>query len=244
MKRLLSLTFLLTVVGVFGSSALAQAKYIPTEMRKGYASIDQGDLRAKITYLASDKLAGRGSLQPGDEAATVWIAGQFALAGIDPAVTEPTGLPGYLQTFKVIEYRPDRVNSTITLLRAGKQTVWHAPEAFGTYKHAVDLSAPVVFAGYGITAPELGYDDYAGIDATGKIVFVFDHEPQEDDPHSIFNGTGNTRYEAAERAEARRGGAGNCGRAQSQAPDKRRAGDAHRWQPGARRADSATGAGD
>jgi hypothetical protein len=58
----------------------------------------------------------------------------------------------------------------------------------------VEVSAPVVFAGYGITAPGLGYDDYAGIDATGKVVLVFEHEPQETDPHSRFNGTGNTRY--------------------------------------------------
>ena len=48
--------------------------------------------------------------------------------------------------------------------------------------------------GYGITAPELRYDDYQGIDAHGKIVLLFDHEPQETDPNSIFNGTGNTRY--------------------------------------------------
>ena len=72
--------------------------------------------------------------------------------------------------------------------------MWHSPEALGLFKHTVDLSAPVVFAGYGITAPELDYDDYKGIDAKGKIVLVFDHEPQEDDPRSIFNGTGNTRY--------------------------------------------------
>lgn len=52
----------------------------------------------------------------------------------------------------------------------------------------------MIFAGYGITAPELHYDDYAGVDARGKIVLVFDHEPQENDPASIFNGTGNTRY--------------------------------------------------
>ena len=38
------------------------------------------------------------------------------------------------------------------------------------------------------------YDDYAGIDAKGKIVLIFNHEPQEDDPDSIFNGKGNTRY--------------------------------------------------
>ena len=79
---------------------------------------------------------------------------------------------------------------------AGKSTptVFHAPEAFGSYKQAVDITAPVVFAGYGITAPELHYDDYADVDVKGKIAFVFDHEPQEDDAHSIFNGTGNTRY--------------------------------------------------
>ena len=52
----------------------------------------------------------------------------------------------------------------------------------------------MVFAGYGITAPELGYDDYAGIDVTGKVVLIFAHEPQENDEHSVFNGKGNTRY--------------------------------------------------
>ena len=56
------------------------------------------------------------------------------------------------------------------------------------------MSGPVVFAGYGISAPELGYDDYAGIDAKGKIVLIFNHEPQENDANSVFNGTGNTRY--------------------------------------------------
>lgn len=35
---------------------------------------------------------------------------------------------------------------------------------------------------------------YAGLDATGKVVLIFEHEPQENDPKSIFNGTGNTRY--------------------------------------------------
>ena len=40
----------------------------------------------------------------------------------------------------------------------------------------------------------MNYDDFKGLDANGKIVLVFDHEPQEDNPASIFNGTGNTRY--------------------------------------------------
>ncbi len=49
-------------------------------------------------------------------------------------------------------------------------------------------SAGVVFAGYGITAPEYNYDDYAGVDVKGKFVLVLAHEPQEYDEKSIFDG--------------------------------------------------------
>ncbi|HSF47504.1 MAG TPA: M20/M25/M40 family metallo-hydrolase [Burkholderiales bacterium] len=51
-----------------------------------------------------------------------------------------------------------------------------------------------MFAGYGITAPELSWDDYAGLDVKGKIVIVLRHEPGEKDPHSPFNRTELTRY--------------------------------------------------
>src|SRR6516164_5207040 len=50
------------------------------------------------------------------------------------------------------------------------------------------VNAPLVFAGYGITAPEYHYDDYKGIEATGRIVIVLRHEPQENDDKSIFEG--------------------------------------------------------
>ena len=46
----------------------------------------------------------------------------------------------------------------------------------------------MVFAGYGITAPEYNYDDYAGIDVKGKIVLILRHEPQEFDEKSVFAG--------------------------------------------------------
>ncbi|MGH9596507.1 MAG: M20/M25/M40 family metallo-hydrolase, partial [Edaphobacter sp.] len=103
----------------------------------------------------------------------------------------------YVEPFTLVEFRPDRATTAISMMRAGQRTMWPASEAFGRDKHAVDLTAPVIFAGFGITAPELGYDDYAGIDAKGKIVLIFDHEPQEDDARSVFNGTGNTRYATA-----------------------------------------------
>ena len=67
----------------------------------------------------------------------------------------------------------------------------------------------VVFAGFGITAPELGYDDYAGIDARGRFVLIFEDEPQEDDPRSVFSGRDMTVYStsAAKGANAARHGA-------------------------------------
>jgi hypothetical protein len=184
-----------TVVTVAMAVATAGAQNgVPAKVLPGFRAIQQSDLRRDLTYLSSDELGGRMSLQPGDDLATRWIAGQFAEAGLLPPVEDAHGKPGYLQPITLIEYRPDREGSSITLTRAGKTTVWHAPEAVGTYKQAVDITAGVVFAGFGITAPELSYDDYVTLDARGKVVLIFDHEPQEDDPHSIFNGTGNTRY--------------------------------------------------
>ncbi len=183
---------LMALVAGFGS-AQAPAP-VPAGEAKGFDAISEASLKANLRYIASDDLAGRMSLQPGDDAATNWIASQLAKAGADPAVVGAYGIPHYLQKFEVEEYRPARAQSSVKMTRAGQDTTWFTPDALGTYKHSLDLTAPVVFAGFGITAPELGYDDYRGIDAKGKLVLVFDHEPQEDNPRSIFNGTGNTRY--------------------------------------------------
>jgi Zn-dependent M28 family amino/carboxypeptidase len=171
------------------------ADELPARERAGFDAIREVDLRANLAFVASDALGGRLSLTPGDAAAVEWIASEFAKAGLTPAATDAAGKPSFLQPIELVEYKPDRAADSLTLSHPGAaDTVWHAPQVLGVYKDDVDLRAPVVFAGYGITAPELGYDDYKGIDAKGKIVLLFDHEPQEDDPKSIFNGTGNTRY--------------------------------------------------
>jgi Peptidase family M28/PA domain len=162
---------------------------VPRPLAPGYQTIREETLRADLTFLASDALAGRMSLETGDETAIQWIASEFAKAGLAPAATG-----SYLQPVPLIEYRPDRAQNFVALTRAGKETQWKFPEVLGGYRQDVDLTAEVVFAGFGITAPELGYDDYVPVDAHGKIVLLFDHEPQETDAASIFNGTGNTRY--------------------------------------------------
>ena len=161
----------------------------PVRLSPGLATIREDTLRADLTFLASDALQGRMSLQPGDDVAIQWIASEFAKAGLQPAADG-----SYLQPVELVEYRGDRAQSFVSLRRSGNEKQWKYPDILGAYRADVDVSADVVFAGYGITAPELSYDDYQGIDAHGKIVLIFDHEPQENDPKSIFNGTGNTRY--------------------------------------------------
>ncbi len=156
----------------------------------GLASIDTARLKSDIAYLASDKLQGRLSLQPGSQLAIDWIVAQYKAAGVEPAG------PGhsYLQRVPLIEYRADPDNSGLTIRRNGKSETYRYPDAYEAYPANTTVRGAVVFAGFGITAPELHYDDYAGIDAKGKIVLIFDHEPQETDVHSVFNGKGNTRY--------------------------------------------------
>jgi len=162
---------------------------VPATVATGFNSIREDTLRADLTFVASDALEGRMSLENGDAVAIQWIASEFAKAGLEPAAKG-----SFLQPVELIEYRGDREHSYVALKRAGSEKQWKFPEALGSYHADVDVTADVIFAGFGITAPELHYDDYQGIDAHGKIVMIFDHEPQETDPNSIFNGTGNTRY--------------------------------------------------
>jgi len=129
------------------------------------------------------------SLERGSEVAIQWIASEFSKAGLKPAFGD-----GFLQPVPLVEYKMDRENTSLKLRMHGTEQTLHAPDATGNYPNDGVYKGRVVFAGFGITAPELRYDDYAGIDARGKIVLVFNHEPQEDDANSIFNGKGNTRY--------------------------------------------------
>lgn len=188
-SRQLALTIACSV-GLVGLVNLAQSQQpIPSRLKTGFDTIHEETLRRDLTFLASDALQGRLSLRPGDDVAIRWIASEFAKAGLKPAAHG-----GYLQPVDLVEYRPDRAKSYVGIKRSGDEKEWKFPDVIGGYRSSVDVTAEVVFAGYGITAPELDYDDYKDIDVRGKIVLIFDHEPQETNSASIFNGTGNTRY--------------------------------------------------
>ena len=169
-------------------SAVALAQPL-ARLQPGYDFIQPARLRADLTFLSSDALEGRRSLERGSEVAIQWIAGEFAKAGLKPLVGD-----SYLQPVPLIEFTGDRELTTLAITRGGRTETYHAPDATANFANEVAVAGGVVFAGFGITAPELHYDDYAGLDAKGKIVLIFNHEPQEADANSVFNGIGNTRY--------------------------------------------------
>ena len=121
---------------------LAQA---PPRLALGADSIKASDLRADLTFLASDALEGRMSLERGSEVAIKWIAAEFGKAGLKPLVDGT-----YLQPVPLVEYRGDRQLSGLTLKINGKTETL---QATGSYPNDGNYSGKVVFAGFGITAP-------------------------------------------------------------------------------------------
>ncbi len=156
----------------------------------GLDTIRVDDLKQGIGYLASSELQGRLSLAPGSGLAIRWVEQQFRAAGLKPAAADGT----FLQPVPLIEYRTDREKSSLQVRTGSQSKTYKYPDAYGSFPRDITVGGKVVFAGFGITAPELDYDDYKGIDARGKVVLIFDHEPQENDASSRFNGKGNTLH--------------------------------------------------
>jgi Peptidase family M28 len=121
-----------------------------------------------VQYLASDKLEGRNIGSAGYEKAAVYVADQFQLAGLQPAGSE-----GYFQPVAFIETTLDANASSLQLVRNGRATRIAVPgEAQLGYSQnsGETLSAPVVFAGYGLVIPEAHWDDLKDLPIRGAVV--------------------------------------------------------------------------
>src|SRR5258708_5190275 len=141
-----------------------------------------------VTYLASDELKGRGDGSPELDRAADYIAEQFRLAGLSPAGEANSYFQGFDITTGAVLGAKNEFSVNGRNLRMNEDFV---PITFSS---TAEFEGPLVFAGYGITAPEYKYDDYSRVDASGKIAVVFEREPQENDPKSVFAGTGLTSH--------------------------------------------------
>lgn len=151
-------------------------------------------LGASVKYLASDELEGRGVGTKGLDKAADYIAAEFSKMGLQTAVVDSTPF----QPFEIItsvELGPKEKNR---LVIAGPKGPDGQPQRielklgqdFNTLAigGTAAVNAPLVFVGYGISATNLHYDDYAGVDVKDKVVVMLRKEPQQDNEKSIFDG--------------------------------------------------------
>ena len=148
-------------------------------------SIKQSNLRADLFFLAGDSMRGRLTNTNENRAAADFIRARFERLGLKPAA--PGG--SYFQTYNLMSATLGDGNSLDVVSNDG--VTRHLVEGQEFYPQrfsaSARVSAPVVFVGFGISAPRLSYDDYNG-DVKGKIVLALDHEPGERNPDSEFDG--------------------------------------------------------
>jgi hypothetical protein len=149
-------------------------------------------LRQHVRFLASDELAGRETGSPAIARTEEYVAAFFGSVGLRP-------LPGrsdFFVPFTLYRRGYDLERTYLVLRSEEDERLFRAGNDFKPFDFSAEgaVEAEVVFAGYGITAPEHDYDDYAGLDVTGKIVLVLRHEPGETDPQSSFDGASNSAH--------------------------------------------------
>lgn len=150
-----------------------------------------------IEYLASDELAGRETGSEGYRRAAQYVAAAFKRAGL-----KPSGTQGCFQPVKFISRKVVEKRSSVAIVRKGKEE----PIVLGDeatlsmgIEHAPRTEAPIVFIGYGLTVPEMNYDDLAGLDLRGKVVLLLTGGPSEI-PGPLRAHYQNTRWQALKRA--------------------------------------------
>jgi hypothetical protein len=155
------------------------------------ATISPDAYLAHVKYLASPELKGRATGSPELEKAAGYIATQFQSFGVKP-------VPGstYEQAFTTTVGARMGATNRLDVNDGGRTTALPLRDGFVPFSFSSSgtVSAPVVFVGYGITANEYHYDDYAGIDVKDKIVLLIRHEPQENDEKSVFQGKELTQH--------------------------------------------------
>jgi Zn-dependent M28 family amino/carboxypeptidase len=160
---------------------------------------DPARLSEDIRVLSSDAFEGRGPATPGEDKAVAYIAGRFAALGLKPAGDDG----GWTQAVPLRRFEtPGPI--TVGFTQAGKALPLVELQDIVVHSllpvsHVSVKDAPLVFIGYGVSAPERHWDDFKGVDLKGKIAVVLINDPDfEMDPHDPlygrFDGASMTYY--------------------------------------------------
>lgn len=168
--RLISFALAACVALSFAAVAPAQAPATEPALAKADAARYLDIIKA----LASPEMEGRGAGTKGIDLAAHLLEQRYRSLGLDPAGTQ-----GYFQPFTVTTGAKLVSGNDLQEEVTGKRKILKLNEDFVpfSFSSSGQADAPVVFAGYGVSANEFGYDDYAGLDVQGKIVVLLRYEP-------------------------------------------------------------------
>ena len=140
-----------------------------SDLDTALATISRDNIQSILNYLAADEREGRMTGTRGYDESAQYVADQFAAIGL-----EPGGSDGWMQQVPFITRMIDVENSGVTLHRNTGDVDLQWKDDLIIYADRLRaenrIRAEVVFAGFGVHAPELGYSDFDGIDVSGKIV--------------------------------------------------------------------------
>jgi Zn-dependent M28 family amino/carboxypeptidase len=184
-----SLTLLLILMLSPIPTAGAQQPTPASAAARVAAAVSADPLRGHLEFLADDALEGRAPGTRGGELAQKYIASQFRRLGL-----EPVGDSGsYYQRVPIISLTP--TPKLAVTAPAATQLRWKDDYVLWSMRNdsSVSVRGEAVFVGYGIVAPELGWNDYAGLDARGKVVVALVNDPGLQDS-TLFRGKILTYY--------------------------------------------------
>jgi hypothetical protein len=170
-------------------------------VRQTMSMVQPSAIEAHMRFLADDLLEGRQPGTRGFELAARYVEAQYRAIGLQPAGENNTFVQAVpLRKGQIVENQ-----SSLTLERNGKsQTLVYGRDYYlnpDLLRTQHQVSAPLVFVGYGVSAPELRYDDYAKIDVKGKIVVCLNGAPASfpSNPRAYFSSAATKYADAVER---------------------------------------------
>ena len=203
MKKLTLAAGMLIAMLVFscatGNSPEERRAASAPDLKPAMEAISGGDLLKHINVLASDEYEGRAPGTKGEELTVTYLTDQFARLGLRPGNPDGT----FVQNVPLVGFKAE----PHALLTSGQNRLeLRFPEDYVAVSHRLQpeikvQDSDVVFVGYGVVAPEYGWDDYKGVEVKGKTIVMLINDPAIPDPNDpakldarMFKGTAMTYY--------------------------------------------------
>ncbi|MEP6921476.1 MAG: M28 family metallopeptidase [bacterium] len=181
------------------SNAAGTAAAVPAELKPSFDAITAADILQHIKVLSADEFEGRGPGTKGEELSVKYLTEQYQHLGLKPGNPDGT----YVQKVPLVGFTAE---PTASFTAGGKTMALKFPEDYvAVSRRFVPESkvenSDIVFVGYGVVAPEYGWDDYKGVDVRGKTIVMLINDPAVPDAadpskldEKIFKGKAMTYY--------------------------------------------------